>query len=241
MIKILVPLCIDKRGANGRHFVYGAYLKKLISHNLLPVFISPLMSEQMLQAIVAEARGLLLCGGVDVDPARYGAERHPLTEPSIPDRDMIEFDMVARFYAARKPIFGICRGCQLLAVNSGGTLHQHVPDLKHSDAHGDSEVKTADDLARAPRHDLIVDPSSLCYSILKKERISVNSAHHQGVATVGSSLRAAARTADGLIEIVESTNPDHFVIAVQPHPEEDAQGTLDPLIAAFAQEVAEAN
>jgi len=235
--RVIVPCVIDMSGEARRHSMYGNYLSLLFSCDLLPVMVSPFMPPAMLEEVTAEASGLLLCGGVDVEPARYGAERHPQTEPSCPERDQFELDLIALFRQKKKPILGICRGAQLLAVESGGTLHQHVPELVQHESHGNSEVQTANDLFRAPRHEILPVVGSLAASLIGEGAVSVNTAHHQAIASVGSSLSVSAVSPGGITEIVESALADQFVFGIQAHPESDRDETLRPLVTAFADAV----
>ena len=150
--------------------------------------------------------GLLLPGGCDVNPARYGKERIP--EETTDDRlDEIQFDALARFLEAGKPVLGICRGHQLLNVAFGGTLIQHLPGAeKHQGlATGEDNV-----------HRIIVEENTFLRKIYGPSCMA-NSTHHQGVETPGKGLIAAARSEDGVIEAMEHESLP--VWSVQFHPE----------------------
>ena len=150
--------------------------------------------------------GLLLPGGPDVTPALYGQETGPKTEPDLP-LDTLQFEVLRRFLALGKPVFGICRGLQLINVALGGTLIQDLPtaeDHTHI-APGVDHVHFCD-----------AEPDSLIAGIYGT-RFAVNSSHHQGVDWPGSGLRAVLRADDGVIEAMEhETLP---VWSVQFHPE----------------------
>lgn len=176
--------------------------------------------------------GLLLQGGTDLDPALYGQPpRHIVGEPD-PIRDRFELDLIEAFVAQRKPVFGICRGMQLINVAFGGTLHQDlvaegVTVFAHTDAAYDRHV-----------HPLSILPGTALaqwYPLI--EHSQVNSIHHQAVAQLGQGIEVMARAPDGVIEAIWRPG-DAFVLGVQWHPEfhEGRDPDLlpaDPLMRAF--------
>ncbi len=150
--------------------------------------------------------GLLLPGGWDVNPSRYGKERIP--QETIDDElDAIQFAVLDRFLRAGKPVLGICRGHQLLNVAFGGTLIQHLPGAeRHMRLPGDADNA----------HTVYIEPDSFTGRIYGAE-CRVNSSHHQGIEIPGEGFRAVMRTEDGVIEAIEhNTLP---VWGVQWHPE----------------------
>lgn len=147
--------------------------------------------------------GLVLTGGGDVDPARYGAARLPTDEVDA-GRDAEELALIDAFLAEKRPIFGICRGIQLLNVYFGGTLAQDIPG--HSD--GARHIVTTAENSRL---------RAACGA-----RFETNSWHHQAVQTVAPALRASALSEDGTIEGIE--HPFLPVFAVQWHPERMING-----------------
>ncbi|RDI60369.1 gamma-glutamyl-gamma-aminobutyrate hydrolase family protein [Nocardia pseudobrasiliensis] len=162
--------------------------------------------------LVARLDGLILTGGADLDPARYDATPHPETR-SRPDRDELEFGLLALAREAGLPVLAICRGLQLVNVALGGTLHQHLPDvLGHADhsrtpgVFGVTTVRTT--------------PDSRVAAIVGPE-LKAHCHHHQAIDILAPDLTAAAHAADGTIEAVEArTGP--FLIGVQWHPEENS-------------------
>jgi putative glutamine amidotransferase len=154
--------------------------------------------------------GLLLTGGGDVDPARYGQQAAPETASVDVERDEVELSL-ARFAAERTvPVLGICRGCQVLNVAFGGTLVQHLPDVT-SQPHLVSEPRSE------PAHDVEVAEGSELRAVLGRGSIGVNTVHHQGIAVLAPALRPVAWSPDGLVEGVEHrTRP---ILGVQWHPE----------------------
>src|SRR6185437_3034285 len=157
--------------------------------------------------------GLLLMGGTDVNPQRYGEAAQAETDPPDDERDDVELALIRDAIGKDLPIFAICRGLQILNVFHGGTLIQHLPS-----AEGHHQVRNEDN-AR-PVHDVVIEPNTLMASIAGMSHWQVNSRHHQAVKKIGAGLRVSARDEqDGAIEALE--RPDKsFVIAVQWHPED---------------------
>jgi len=166
--------------------------------------------------IIERCDGVLLPGSAaDIDPSKYGAaERHPKTNPSDPKRDTVDELLLQDAYNMRKPLLGICYGLQMLNVYRTGSLIQHI----------DSPINHAAGRQVPIAHQVEIDSGSRLATILnagnKARSLSVNSSHHQAADVVGDGLRVVARCPDdGIIEALEGTSPDHFVIAVQWHPE----------------------
>jgi putative glutamine amidotransferase len=158
---------------------------------------------------------LLLGGGVDVDPARYGAPL--LADGNVEvdaERDAIDFSLLEEALRLRRPVFGICRGLQVVNVALGGTLVQDIPIERPSPIvhQRDQAEKTRLD------HRVAISPGTRLASIAGAGDIAVNSRHHQAIARVAPSLRVSATAPDGVPEAVESAR-DTWLIAVQWHPE----------------------
>ena len=169
-----------------------------------------------LMKLIEGCDGVLLPGSrADLDPQKYGAKRDPRSNPSDPWRDTADELLLQDAHNMRKPLLGICYGLQSLNVYRGGTLRQHVESsIDHTD--------------RDHPHPLRVEMNSLLGAILREAGIAgeggqaeleVNSSHHQAAAVVGDGLRISAEAPDGVIEALENTSPEHFVLAVQWHPE----------------------
>ncbi len=237
MVHILVPLETISLKIQPRTPIHGtleSYVRKLIKHGLTPFFISPLTKIEDMDRLYELADGVLFMGGSDVDPAHYGKEKHEKTNINDPLRDTVELALLRRVLADNKPFLGICRGCQILAIASGGTLHQHVPDVVHHENHS-LQSESYDAFDNQVKQPIMVDKTSRVYTLLKKDRVLANSGHHQAVATVGADFRIVGKSEDGISEIIEHTDPNYFCFAVQPHPEAEEQGDLEPLFSAFAQ------
>lgn len=150
----------------------------------------------------------------DVDPAKYKAQRSPQTAASDSGRDSVDRILLDDAYKARKPILGICYGLQSLNVYRCGTLIQHI----------ESPVKHTAGRTVAVAHAVEVEPKSKLAEIIARVEVPVNSSHHQAADAVGHGLRVVARSPqDGIIEGLEGTSDDHFVLAVQWHPERSVE------------------
>ena len=185
--------------------------------------MSVLLPPQPVDAPAADALldgldGLIITGGRDVDPGAYGSPRHPATDEPVGDtriRDDFEFALVRSALRRRLPVLGICRGAQVLNVALGGTLHQHLPDVvghtRHQQGNAVFSTSAITTVAGTRVQALVgVDTEAQCY-------------HHQAIDRLGDGLIVSAADTDGVIEAVEidpRRDPDHWVVAVQWHPEE---------------------
>jgi len=172
--------------------------------------------------------GLMLAGGADIDPGAYGAQPHPETIGSVPQRDAFEVALVRRALARDLPVLGICRGMQVMNIARGGTLHQHLPDLVGHEEH--RRVLGSFDGAD---HDVRLAPGSLAARAAGEELHRTKSHHHQGVDRVGEGLVVTGWAAiDESPEAIEVPG-NRFALGVQWHPEADETSRL---IAALVQE-----
>jgi putative glutamine amidotransferase len=159
--------------------------------------------------------GLILTGGLDVQPELYGAERHPLTDPARPDRDAWELALFQGADERRMPVLAICRGLQLVNVARGGTLYQHLPEDLGTERYriGGGVFAT---------NEVAVDEGSRLAALVGAGSLDVHSYHHQGVDRLGDGLVVSARTDDGLVQAFESDG-EGYLVGVQWHPEENAE------------------
>jgi putative glutamine amidotransferase len=147
----------------------------------------------------------------DVDPQKYADKRHKKTADADAKRDKLDGLLLQDAYHKRKPILGICYGLQSLNVYRAGSLVQHI----------ESAINHSPGRKVAKAHTVKIEPESKLARIVgASQAVAVNSSHHQSADAVGNGLRVAARsTEDGIIEALEGTAPEHFVLAVQWHPE----------------------
>jgi putative glutamine amidotransferase len=172
--------------------------------------------------------GLVLAGGADMDPASYGAEPHPETAGTVPERDAVELALAARAMERDLPFLGICRGMQVMNVARGGTLAQHLPD---DYGHGDHR-RSLGSFDNAD-HDVRLAAGSLAERVAHEEVHATKSHHHQGVERIGEGLEVTGwATLDDLPEALEVPG-NRFALGVQWHPEADA---ASPLIAGLVEE-----
>ena len=169
--------------------------------------------------LISHCDGVLLPGsGADVDPAKYGAERDPETAPADPKRDTVDELLLQDAYNMRKPVLAICYGLQFLNVYRSGTLVQHIPASLPAETR--SLVDHAIGRKTTYAHDVVIEPNSKLAEITQAVEFRANSSHHQSAGEIGDGLRVVARCKeDGIVEALEGTSPEHFVLAVQWHPE----------------------
>jgi putative glutamine amidotransferase len=186
--------------------------------------------------VFAECDAVLLPGSpADVDPAKYKANTDPRTAAADPRRDNVDSILLREAYSARKPVLGICYGLQSLNVWRGGALVQHI----------ESRINHEAGRAVARAHQVAIEPATRLASILGLNgsgAIPVNSSHHQSAAEVGDGLLLVATCPDDqIIEAIEGSDPAHFVLGVQWHPERttDSEASSRAIFRAFVHAAAE--
>lgn len=180
-----------------------------------PILIPLHLSEDTLKAIYSRIDGLLLAGGVDVHPKEFGEDIMPYCGEIDTARDETELRVTRWALKDGRPIFGICRGIQMLNVAAGGSLYQDIPaqietEQNHSYKQGDPYNLRA--------HPITLEPDSRIAQWLGTATIDVNSLHHQSLKKIAPGLRVIGRSPDGVVEAVESTDAQ-FRVGVQFHPE----------------------
>lgn len=201
-------------------FLPKVYLDAVTDAGGIAVLLPPQpVSPGIARAVVTSLDGLIVAGGADVDPARYGQEPHPRTGAPRTDRDVWEDALLTEAIAIELPFLGICRGAQVLNVALGGTLHQHLPDVVGSERYQPSPAVFGDG-------EVTVEPGSRLAAMVgtvgaDAGTLPVHYYHHQALDQVADGLTVTARSEDGVIEAVELDSVP-FGVAVQWHPEENA-------------------
>lgn len=185
------------------------YVRAVALAGAVPVLLPPFPG--VIPGALPRLDALVLTGGLDIAPHRYGEEPHPRTDDEQPERDDAELALLEGAVRQGLPVLGICRGLQLVNVARGGTLAQHLPEVvggtDHSpggDTFGDTDVE--------------VTPGSRLAEALGRTRLTGRCHHHQAIGRLGGGLQAVARAADGTVEAVEDPELPFF-LAVQWHPE----------------------
>lgn len=170
--------------------------------------------------LIESCHAVLLPGSrADVEPSKYAAQRDPKTAEADSPRDSMDWLLLEDAYEQRKPVLGICYGLQSLNVYRQGSLVQHIESIVNHEA--GRKVAIA--------HEIAIEKNSLLDRIVRDgeaagARVPVNSSHHQSAEQIGKGLRVSARCPDdGIVEAIEGTDPEHFVLAVQWHPERSVE------------------
>jgi len=214
LIGITTSITIDR--IPERAYVNGAYIRAVQAAGGIPVLLTPHFTPEVQAALWQRLDGLVLTGGGDIEPERFGEGRHPSVDDVSPARDDLELGLTRRAVADDVPLFAICRGIQVLNVALGGTLVQDIAGewpnaLPHSQ--------------KAPRHEAthavkIMGEGTRLGRVLGALEVEVNSLHHQAIKRLGEGLREVAWAPDGIVEGVEMPGDERFVLGVQWHPEE---------------------
>ena len=201
------------------------YVDAIATAGGVPVLLPPVPG---VESALGRLDGLVIAGGPDVEPARYGQAPGPLTTVVRPERDAAETALLHAALGAGLPVLGICRGMQLMNVALGGTLIQHLPDVVGHDGH-------CPVLGAMGEHKVNLAPASMLAALLRENMLSetalgVPTHHHQGIDRLGDGLVASAWADDGIIEAIEldqaGAGGPRFAIGVQWHPEAGADPSL---------------
>lgn len=214
----LIGLTTYGRGENNRYSLPAEYVDAVRRAGGIPVLMPP--GEQAPNDWLESLDGLILSGGGDIDPERYGGEQHETLYNIDHERDAFEFALLEQAMARRMPLLCICRGMQVLNIHLGGTLYEHLPD-----AYGEEVAHRAPPREPTP-HALHIVAGSQLAGLLGREQVEAASWHHQAVKTLGRALVPVAYAPDRLIEALELPGYP-WLVAVQWHPELTAAS--DPL------------
>lgn len=182
------------------------YINAVLRFGGIPMFLPHTTDEDRIETYSKICDGLIFAGGADIDPAYYGESIMFESVKVTPERDAFELALFKAYFLTGKPIFGICRGAQLINVALGGTLYQHIDGHSQTDGRA-IHTRNAE-----------IMPNSRLASIIGSTAIQTNSFHHQAVKTAPPGVIVAARADDGTVEAIEY-KAHGFLIAVQWHPE----------------------
>ena len=210
-----------KKDSPAFSYLCAGYYDSIEKAGGIPVVVPPLTDEDDLDNLLDKLDGFVLVGGADLDPRRDGFMLHPAVRTLDARREDFDRLLVTKIADRRMPVLGIGVGLQLLNVSRGGNLFLHIPeDLPKALPHKDT-------LDPAHRHALEVVPGSLMERVYGEGEIRVNSVHHMAIDEVAPGFDVTARCPDGVIEAIESNQPDWFAFGTQFHPESDSATALD--------------
>lgn len=198
---------------NGVALIKPQFSERVREAGGVPIGVPMYLGKEELERLVEISDGFLFSGGVDLDPSYFGEEKYCDSVEIDAVRDSLEMQAIPLCYESKKPIFGICRGEQVVAVALGGSLYQDIPSQRPTDIPHRQNVPS--DTAT---HSVNVEEGSMLAEITKKKRLDVNTFHHQAVKSSGDLLNVVAVSDDGFIEALEGKYRD-FLLLVQWHPE----------------------
>ena len=207
------------------------YYKSIWRAGGVPVIIPPIADTDVLINTLEHIDGLLLTGGADFNPLYAGEEPSPRLGGINAERDLPELLITQLAYNRQIPMLGICRGIQTLVMALGGKVQQDISDV--------AQIRHSQDADRSePTHSVTVEPDSTLFNIYNKEKLFVNSFHHQAVCDPGERFRVTARSADGIIEAIENREYKS-IIGVQWHPECMSAEDGSPIFSWLVQQAAD--
>ena len=189
------------------------YTNAVISGGHIPMVLPRTSDKSLIRKMISKVDAIIFPGGGDIDPALFGAERSSCLGEVNCERDAFEYKVLEEAITAKKNVFGICRGMQVINVFFGGTLYQDIP----TEYEGEAIQHQRPDKEWEPIHEINIEKDSWLSKILGTVRISVNSTHHQSVREVAPDFTVTARADDGIIEAIESEK--YNIHCVQFHPE----------------------
>lgn len=207
------------------------YLNAIEAAGGIPIPIALNDNLDVIKEVYKTVSAILLPGGEDVNPTRYGEAPHPKLGKVDDLRDEVEINLARWAFKDLKPTLAICRGIQVMNVALGGSLYQDLPSQGFAElTHASPE---ASEMWTHLAHEINIEPSSKLAKLLGENKIKVNSIHHQAIKQIAPTLRISAKSPDGVVEAAESeTHP--FFIGVQCHPETLYQNPNSPWLKLFA-------
>ena len=195
-------------------YIPSLYIESVRRAGGVPVLLPPDSADEA-EALLPRLDGLIITGGADIDPKRYGGNReHPeLTKHDV-ERDNSELGLIHAWLKTDKPMLCVCRGMQVLNVALGGTMHEHIPDIRETDIHRGTDGLWA-------IHEISVDENSLLAKVMGTSKVDTYSGHHQAVKAIGKDLCIVAQAPDGIVEaLAHEKHP--WLLGVQWHPEKSS-------------------
>ncbi len=233
----MIKIALTSSSGDNMFFLRPRYTNVLMrfareaGYDVMPVILPITDDEALIETYANEFDGFICTGGDDIDPSIYGEEKHPNCGGIESSRDVFELSLLSKVTALDKPVFGICRGIQVMNVALGGTLWQDIPS-QWSEPHGTVHFERNE--KNDPRHRITV--SGMLREVLGEEVVTTNSYHHQSVKKVGDGLVVCAVNEDGIVEGIEHTELT-FYRAVQWHPEVDPDDVSKKLFTEFLRHV----
>lgn len=224
-MKPLVGICSDivisKKDKKPKVVLDCGFVDGVYAAGAIPLVIPPMEREDVVEEYMERIDGLLMTGGLDLNPLKMGKRPHPAIKPMLPRREEADRRIIKLAIDRRLPTLCVGVSMQLMNVMFGGTIHTHLPEdmpraLPHFDPHDPTH-----------RHTVFVTPATRLEEIYGEGEIRVNSNHHQGIRTLGKGLRSSALSPDGLVEAIEMMDPTWWMLGVQWHPENDSSSALD--------------
>ena len=199
----------------GNHYMLGSYLIALLRAGARPCILRRSTSQKHLARCLARCDGFLLPGGQDIDPAYYGQKRSPACGKPARKRDLFELMLTQQILQAERPVLGICRGCQVLAVANHGSVIQDIKPIQ-SVRHNDQNFLHM----LFGTHEIALAGNSILRRLVPQPEttLRVNSVHHQVVEHPGAHMRVIARGPEGFIEAFQRDGHP-FCLGIQWHPE----------------------
>jgi len=225
MTKPLIGVNADYRPAKGDapaySYVAAGYYDAILEVGGLPIFIPPYKTEEDIDQVLERLDGILLIGGADLDPRRDGWMLHPTVRLQDSRRESFDRCLARKVAERRLPVLGIGAGMQLLNLTQGGNLLLHIPEDRPN------ALPHKDPIDPAHRHTLELAKGSIMERVYGDGELRVNSMHHMAVDEVAPGFAITARCPDGIVEAIESTQPDWFAMGTQFHPEAETASALD--------------
>jgi putative glutamine amidotransferase len=195
-------------------YIPSLYIESVRRAGGIPVLLPPNAADEV-EALLPCLDGLIITGGADIDPKHYqGNDQHPNLTKIDHERDSSELALIRAWAKTDKPMLCVCRGMQVLNVAFGGTMHEHIPDVRESDIH-----RSADGLWAI--HEISVDENSRLAKAMGTNKVETYSGHHQAVKAIGQGLCVVAQAPDGIIEALEHEQHP-WLLGVQWHPEKSS-------------------